>query len=101
MLDLAEQAAAGITGPNPRESLDRLKERSDDLLAAMGWFIDAGRTDEALRLANDLYRFWTTKQRFDEGSGVVRSRAGLGRWRRAPAPKSLPQRRLHAVLDGR
>src|SRR5688572_6265459 len=68
MLDLAEQASAGITGPNPKESLDRLEERSDDLLAAMGWFIDAGRTDEALRLANALYRFWITKQRFDEGA---------------------------------
>ena len=33
--------------------------------AAMAWFVDAGRTDEALRLANALYRFWITKQRFD------------------------------------
>ena len=40
----------------------------DDLLAALAWFIDAGRTDEALRLANALYRFWITKQRFAEGA---------------------------------
>jgi hypothetical protein len=48
--------------------LERLEERSDDLLGAIGWFIDADRTDEALRLANALYRFWVTKQRFEEGS---------------------------------
>ena len=46
----------------------QLEARSDDLLAALGWFVDAGRTDEALRLANALYRFWITKQRFEEGA---------------------------------
>ena len=34
----------------------------------MDWFVDERRTDEALRLANALYRFWITKQRFDEGA---------------------------------
>ena len=34
----------------------------------MQWFIDHGRTDEALRVANALYRFWITKQRFEEGA---------------------------------
>jgi tetratricopeptide (TPR) repeat protein len=33
----------------------------------MAWFVDAGRTDEALRLATALYRYWITKQRFEEG----------------------------------
>ena len=68
LLDLAEQASAGITGPDAKESLERLEERSVDLLAALGWFVDADRTDEALRLANALYRFWITKQRFEEGA---------------------------------
>jgi len=68
LLNLAEQASAGVTSPNAKGSLEQLEERSGDLLAAMGWFVDAGRTDEALRLANALYRFWITKQRFDEGA---------------------------------
>ena len=68
LLDLAEQASAGITGPNAKGSLEQIEERSDDLLTAMAWFVDAGRTDEALRLANALYRFWINKQRFDEGA---------------------------------
>lgn len=68
LLELAEMANAGATGPDPKASLDRLGERLDDLLAAMTWFVDAGRTDEALRLASSLYRFWITKQRFAEGA---------------------------------
>lgn len=68
LLNLAEQASAGITGPNAKSSLEQLEERSGDLLAAMAWFVEAGRTDEALRLANALYRFWITKQRFEEGA---------------------------------
>ena len=68
LLEFAERASAGATGPHAKESLAQLEERSDDLLAAIGWFVDAGRTDEALRLANALYRFWITKQRFDEGA---------------------------------
>jgi tetratricopeptide (TPR) repeat protein len=68
LLGLAEDVSPGIIGPNAKGSLGKLEERSGDLFAAMQWFVDAGRTDEALRLANALYRFWITKQRFDEGA---------------------------------
>jgi non-specific serine/threonine protein kinase len=68
LLDLAGEASAGIRGPNAKGSIEQLDERSDDLLAAMTWFVDAGRTDDGLRLANALYRFWITKQRFEEGA---------------------------------
>jgi tetratricopeptide (TPR) repeat protein len=85
MLDLAERASAGATGPNAKRSLEQLDERSDDLVAAMAWFVDAGRTDEGLRLANALYRFWITKQRFAEGAvwfdRVLGSHGGDGQLR--------------------
>ena len=68
LLDLAEEASAGSTGPDAKASLQRLEDRLDDLLAAIAWFVDAGRTDEALRLTSSLYQFWITKQRFDEGA---------------------------------
>jgi DNA-binding phage protein len=68
LVNLAEQASAGITGPNAKSSLEQLEERLADLLAAMAWLVDVGRTDEALRLANALHRFWTNKQRFNEGA---------------------------------
>ena len=68
LLDLAEEASAGARGPDPKASLAMLEARSDDLLAALGWFIDAVRTDDALRLAAALCRYWITKQRFEEGA---------------------------------
>jgi tetratricopeptide (TPR) repeat protein len=68
LLELAEEANAGATGHDSKGALERLERRLDDLLAAIAWFVDAGRTDEALRLASALYRFWITKQRFDEGA---------------------------------
>ena len=68
LLELAEGASAGATGPKAKDSLEQLERRSGDLQEAIDWFVDAGRTDEALRTANALYRFWITKQRFDEGA---------------------------------
>jgi non-specific serine/threonine protein kinase len=68
LLHIAEEANAGATGPNAKASLERLDERLDDLLKAIAGFVDAGQTDEGLRLANALYRFWITKQRFEEGA---------------------------------
>ena len=69
-LRFAEEASADATGPNAKSALERLEARLVDLLAAMDWFIEQGRSDEALRLANALYRFWITKQRFAEGAAA-------------------------------
>ena len=68
LLDLAEEASTNLRGPSPKEALKRLEDKIGALLAAMEWFIDQERTDEAVRLASALYRFWITKQRFDEGA---------------------------------
>ena len=85
LLDLAELASAGASGPDAKNALGQLDERLVDLQAALAWFVDAGRTDEALRLAIALYRFWITKQRFDEGAAwfdrVLASPGGDGRLR--------------------
>jgi tetratricopeptide (TPR) repeat protein len=68
LLAMAEQAAEASRGPDGKAALERLESEYDDLLAALGWFVDQERTDEALRTANALYRFWITKQRFEEGA---------------------------------
>ena len=68
LLELAEGASAGAMGPDAKDSLEQLEQRLGDLQEAFDSFVDAGRTDEALRMANALYRFWITKQRFDEGA---------------------------------
>ena len=68
LLAFAEEAGAEASGPNAREALEGLEQRTDDLLAAIGWLLDAGRTGDALRLTNALYRLWITRQRFEEGA---------------------------------
>ncbi len=67
-LQFAERTSPELKGLDAKAALGRLEERCGDLLAAIQWFIDERRTDEGLRLANALYVFWITKQRFDEGS---------------------------------
>ena len=54
----------------PADSIEQVDARSDEMVAAIAWFVEAGRTDEALRLANALYRLWIVKRRFEEGDRV-------------------------------
>jgi len=68
LLTRAEEASAASRGPDARQAVDQYENDYDDLITALQWFIDHERTDEALRLANALYRFWITKQRFEEGA---------------------------------
>lgn len=67
LLELAETLSQKVAGAEGKDSLDQLEARSDELTAAIAWFLDTGRPDEALRLANALYRFWITSRRFEEG----------------------------------
>jgi tetratricopeptide (TPR) repeat protein len=68
LLGLAEEASANSRGAGAKAAVQQLETDYDDLVAAIQWFIDHERTDEALRVANALYRFWITKQRFEEGA---------------------------------
>lgn len=68
LLGLAEGAGPGLRGLDARALFERLDERRGDLLAAMQWFIDQGRTDEALRLARSLAPFWMATKSLAEGS---------------------------------
>ena len=87
LLSLAEEASPRLRGPGAKAALQQLESKHSDLLAALQWFVDHERTDEALRLANALYRFWITQQRFDEGAlwfdRVLGSPAGETRLRGA------------------
>jgi tetratricopeptide (TPR) repeat protein len=67
-LALAEEASGRATGPNGKAALAELEREYDDLVAALQWFVDHGSTDEGLRLASALYRFWITQRRFEEGA---------------------------------
>jgi tetratricopeptide (TPR) repeat protein len=68
LLELAEDLSPRIVGGNAKDSVEQLEARSDELTAAIAWFVAAGRSDESLRLANALYRFWISSRRFSEGA---------------------------------
>jgi tetratricopeptide (TPR) repeat protein len=69
LLSFAETTGPAVRSPglDGKTALDAIDDRAADLVTAIGWFVEAGRADEALRLANALYPFWITKQRFDDG----------------------------------
>ncbi len=68
LLNLAELAGPGLKGLDAKTLSGQLEERYADLLAAMQWFLDHGRTDETIRIATSLADFWTATRRLDEGS---------------------------------
>jgi tetratricopeptide (TPR) repeat protein len=68
LLQFAERAGPGLKGLDSKVLFEQLEQRHDDLLAALQWFIDQGKTDDALRLARWLAPFWTATRRLDEGS---------------------------------
>ena len=70
LMVLAEELAPQLTGPGADASLATLAARYDEIVAAIDWFVEADRPDEALRIAHAMYRFWITQSRFDDGSVV-------------------------------
>lgn len=70
ILRLSEELSPRLRGPDAEAALLQLQSRYSDIVAAVSVFIDQERQDEALRLANALYRFWITRQRFEDGASV-------------------------------
>ena len=66
--DYAESASAALRGLDGRAALADLDQHYAELTAALRWFLDAGRTDEALRLASSLAPFWMASKLLDDGS---------------------------------
>jgi tetratricopeptide (TPR) repeat protein len=88
LLELAEDASPRLREADGKAALDELRRSHDQLLAGMAWFLDQGRIDEALRLANALYRYWITKQEFTEGAhwfDLVLESKGGDQWLRGKA----------------
>ncbi len=66
-LTLAEQAEPQLTGANPKRWLDRLELEHDNLRAVFERALRNGETEQALRLAGAIWRFWTLRSHFREG----------------------------------
>lgn len=66
-LDFAEQAHHALQGPSQPEWLNRLNSMHDNLRMALDWAIETGQTETALRLAGNLWWFWSKRSEFNEG----------------------------------
>ncbi len=53
--------------PDYRQHLDRIDNEMDNLRAAFGWSLEAGDTENALRLASSLFPVWQDGGRNGEG----------------------------------
>ena len=70
-LELAEQAAPLLTGPDRGAWLDRLERELDNFRAAMRWAIDQGRVELGMKLGAALWRFWQIRAHIGEGRVVM------------------------------
>ncbi len=66
-LDLAEQAAPALAGPDVVSWLARLDAEHDNLRAALRWSLDQDDEAGALRLAGALGRYWAHRGHLSEG----------------------------------
>ncbi|MFL5775588.1 MAG: hypothetical protein ACJ76W_04860, partial [Chloroflexota bacterium] len=61
LLGFAEGAGPALRGLNANAVFEELEAKDTDLVTALGWFLDNGRTDEALRLAIALAPVWMAR----------------------------------------
>src|SRR6266487_2165247 len=57
-LGFAETAEPKLRSAEQLAWLDRLEAEHDNLRTALGWSLESGKSESALRLAGSLYYFW-------------------------------------------
>ncbi len=69
---LAAEAGAALTGPDAAEALEQLDLEHANLRSALEWLLTDRESDEALRLAAGLWRFWWIRGHLHEGRAWLR-----------------------------
>jgi predicted ATPase/transcriptional regulator with XRE-family HTH domain len=67
VLALAQAADKRMSGPEERAWKERLETEHDNLRAALGWLVDEGSPEDALRLGAALRHFWSERGHPSEG----------------------------------
>ncbi|MDR7422919.1 MAG: adenylate/guanylate cyclase domain-containing protein [Armatimonadota bacterium] len=84
-LALAEAAAPRLVRPEAPGWLDRLEREHDNLRAAIGWALEQGDAETALRLGAALWRFWQMRGHVHEGRERLRAVLAMPGARQASA----------------
>ena len=77
-LALAAETQPKLYGADAGVSLDQLETEYDNLRVCSAWVCGQGDADRALRLGNDLARFWQMRGRLSEGRGFFEAALSLG-----------------------
>ena len=83
-LDLAERVQPEIMGKEKGRWLDLLDQEHDNLRAAIGWAIEAGEVETAMRLVSALWRFWQMRGHLAEGLARTTAAIEMGEAERYP-----------------
>ena len=89
--ELAQELQGRIMSSEKRVWLDRLEEEHDNLRAAIGWALEVGAAETALRMCSALWRFW--QMRGYLGEGLDRTMQALG----LPHAKDYPEARADTL----
>jgi predicted ATPase/DNA-binding XRE family transcriptional regulator len=71
-LAMAEASETGLTGPQQADWMRWLETEHNNMRAALGWALEAGEPEIALRLGSALWRFWAASGRLREAEGWLR-----------------------------
>ena len=66
-LELAEEAEPQIRGPRQLAWLSQMEAEHANVSAAIGWLLEEGEVETAVRFAWSLWLFWWIRGRFTEG----------------------------------
>jgi predicted ATPase/transcriptional regulator with XRE-family HTH domain len=90
-IELAERAEPELLGAEQHQWYSRLAIEHDNLRVALGWAIERGDAEAALRLSVALYRFWANHGLYEEGRRRLERSLALD-----PCSRSAP--RGHALI---
>jgi predicted ATPase/DNA-binding CsgD family transcriptional regulator len=94
-LQLAADGAALIGGPGEEAWFAQIEQEHDNFRGALAWAIQAGRTDEAARLALGIWTFWHSRIYQREGLRWLQQILALDKTN--PLPDSLRPRFFNAL----
>ncbi|MEA2586261.1 MAG: hypothetical protein QOF33_4346, partial [Thermomicrobiales bacterium] len=100
MLALAERAEQELLGPDQVRWLDGLAAEHNNLRVALGWALETGNPDPALRIGTALWRYWTSRGHRREGQTWLECALALER-AASPRPRAQALVRLGGLAIDR